>query len=82
MADLKSTAELRRMPACSSASDPIYICCNPYHWSRLCEPGQQRQVATRRQRHCRTAPRSATPLRSVSVFWRTGSAVSSCLTFV
>lgn len=36
--DLKSTAELRRTPACSSASDPIYICCNPYHWSRLCEP--------------------------------------------
>lgn len=40
--DLKSTAELRRMPACSSASDPIYICCNPYHWSRLCEPGECR----------------------------------------
>lgn len=37
--DLKSMAELRRTPACSSATDPIYICCNPYHWSRLCEPG-------------------------------------------
>lgn len=38
--DLRSTAELRRTPACSSASDPIYTCCNPYHWSRLCEPGK------------------------------------------
>lgn len=36
--DLKCTAELRRTPACSSATDPIYICCNPYHWSRLCGP--------------------------------------------
>ena len=38
--DLKNTAELRRTPDCSSATDPIYICCNPYHWSRLCEPGK------------------------------------------
>jgi hypothetical protein len=38
--DVRSTAELRRTPACSSASDPVYICCNPYHWSRLCEPGK------------------------------------------
>lgn len=36
--DLRNVNELRRTPACPSASDPIYICCNPYHWSRLCEP--------------------------------------------
>lgn len=39
--DLRSCAELRRMPACSSATDPIYMCCNPYHWSRLCQPGKR-----------------------------------------
>lgn len=31
--DLKDATELRRMPLCK---DPH--CCNPYHWSRLCEP--------------------------------------------
>lgn len=38
--DVRTCAELRRMPACSSATDPIYMCCNPYHWSRLCQPGK------------------------------------------
>ncbi|XP_065170055.1 mothers against decapentaplegic homolog 6 [Atheta coriaria] len=37
-ADLRHAAELRRMPECRSAVDPVYICCNPYHWSRLCQP--------------------------------------------
>ncbi|GJQ81577.1 Dad [Trypoxylus dichotomus] len=26
---------IRRLPVCKSASDTIYICCNPYHWSKL-----------------------------------------------
>ncbi|XP_018574141.1 mothers against decapentaplegic homolog 6 [Anoplophora glabripennis] len=36
--DLRQGSELRRLPMCRSASDPVYICCNPYHWSRLCQP--------------------------------------------
>lgn len=38
--EVRSCAELRRMPACISATDPVYMCCNPYHWSRLCQPGK------------------------------------------
>lgn len=38
--DLRQTSELRRLPACRSACDPVYICCNPFHWSRLCQPGK------------------------------------------
>lgn len=37
--DLRHAAELKRLPMCGSAKDPVYICCNPYHWSRLCQPG-------------------------------------------
>ncbi|XP_060526477.1 mothers against decapentaplegic homolog 6 [Cylas formicarius] len=36
--DLNQGAELRRLPQCKSACDPVYACCNPYHWSRLCQP--------------------------------------------
>lgn len=32
--DLRDPAELRRLPLCSDQ-----LCCNPYHFSRLCEPG-------------------------------------------
>lgn len=38
-ADLRQASELKRLPNCRSASDPVYVCCNPYHWSRLCQPG-------------------------------------------
>lgn len=30
-----STAQLRRLPSCASAQDPVYLCCNPYHLSRI-----------------------------------------------
>ncbi|KAG5887600.1 hypothetical protein JTB14_025759 [Gonioctena quinquepunctata] len=36
--DLRQGSELRRLPMCRTASDSVYICCNPYHWSRLCQP--------------------------------------------
>ncbi|XP_045476675.1 mothers against decapentaplegic homolog 6 isoform X2 [Harmonia axyridis] len=36
--DLRLASELRRLPVCRSAADPVYICCNPYHWSRICQP--------------------------------------------
>ncbi|KAJ0177528.1 hypothetical protein K1T71_006401 [Dendrolimus kikuchii] len=31
--DLREPAELRRLPHCTDR-----LCCNPYHWSRLCKP--------------------------------------------
>ena len=39
--DLNQSSELKRLPVCHSAKDPVYICCNPYHWSRLCKPGKR-----------------------------------------
>nr|KAF7420472.1 hypothetical protein H0235_010769 [Vespula pensylvanica] len=36
--DLVPSDELKRLPVCHSAKDPVYVCCNPYHWSRLCKP--------------------------------------------
>lgn len=33
--ELRSVEELKRLPVCASATDPVYICCNPYHLSRL-----------------------------------------------
>lgn len=36
--DLRQAAELKRLPVCRSSKDTVYICCNPYHWSRLCKP--------------------------------------------
>lgn len=33
--DIASAEELRRLPACHAAHDPVYVCCNPYHLSRL-----------------------------------------------
>ncbi|XP_046734329.1 mothers against decapentaplegic homolog 6 isoform X2 [Diprion similis] len=36
--DLADSDELKRLPVCQSDQDPVYVCCNPYHWSRLCKP--------------------------------------------
>nr|CAI5863415.1 unnamed protein product [Callosobruchus analis] len=36
--DLHSGEELRRLPSCRSKGDKVYVCCNPYHWSRICVP--------------------------------------------
>jgi hypothetical protein len=38
--DLEHSSDLKRLPVCHSAKDPVYICCNPYHWSRLCTTGK------------------------------------------
>ena len=37
--DVRKEFELKRLSCCSTADEPAYICCNPYHWSRLCDPG-------------------------------------------
>lgn len=37
--DLQSTQEIRPLPVvCKNASEE-YLCCNPFHWTRLCKPG-------------------------------------------
>lgn len=38
-ADLTNASDLKRMPCCSSSTDPLYQCCNPYHWSLVTRPG-------------------------------------------
>lgn len=38
---LRQASELKRLPCCQSACDPVYVCCNPFHWSRCCrQPGE------------------------------------------
>ncbi|BFF91667.1 mothers against decapentaplegic homolog 6 [Drosophila madeirensis] len=32
---LRSGVELKRLPACPSARDCVYTCCNPLHWYRI-----------------------------------------------
>ncbi|CAC5365765.1 SMAD6 [Mytilus coruscus] len=32
--DISGSSELRRMPFCETVDDDVYVCCNPYHWSR------------------------------------------------
>lgn len=32
--DVRCADQLRRVPDCPSAWDPVYECCNPCHWSR------------------------------------------------
>lgn len=44
--NLQHDAQVRRLPGCLSAHDPVYICCNPYHWSRLCELGKYNRSFT------------------------------------
>jgi hypothetical protein len=38
--DLYDPNEIKRIPKCPNEKDPIYVCCNPAHWSRLCQPGK------------------------------------------
>lgn len=36
--DLRNDYQLKRLRCCQTATDPLYVCCNPYHWSRLYKP--------------------------------------------
>lgn len=38
--DLRQPGELKQLPLCESSKDSSFICCNPYHWSRICRPGK------------------------------------------
>ena len=38
--DLVDDSGLKRLSCCTSTEDPISICCNPFHWSRLLIPGK------------------------------------------
>ncbi|XP_073816089.1 daughters against dpp [Musca autumnalis] len=35
--DLKNSSQLKRLPVCPNERDPVYVCCNPLHWSRILE---------------------------------------------
>lgn len=37
--DITNLTELKRLPCCC-ASDTVYECINPFHWSLLTEPGE------------------------------------------
>lgn len=37
---LRESSQMRRLPGCRSSKDAVYTCLNPYHWSRLCQPGE------------------------------------------
>ncbi|GBP68622.1 hypothetical protein EVAR_43953_1 [Eumeta japonica] len=39
--ELRDTACLRRVPRCIEP-----LCCNPYHWSRVCKPGRLPHLST------------------------------------
>lgn len=32
---------LKRIPSCPNDRDPVYTCCNPSHWFRVLQPGEQ-----------------------------------------
>lgn len=46
--DVSEPYELKKLPNCdsydwsdlSNSSSAVYICCNPYHWSRRCKSGK------------------------------------------
>lgn len=33
--DLHDVQSIKRIPSCPNEKDPVYICCNPAHWSRI-----------------------------------------------
>ncbi|XP_005182029.2 mothers against decapentaplegic homolog 6 [Musca domestica] len=35
--DLNNSSQLKRLPVCPNERDPVYVCCNPLHWSRILE---------------------------------------------
>lgn len=30
--------QLKQLACCRTGRHPTYVCCNPYHWSRICQP--------------------------------------------
>lgn len=37
--DLYDCNAIKRIPSCPNEKDPIYVCCNPAHWSRIYQIG-------------------------------------------
>lgn len=42
--DITNLTELKRLPCCKSASDSDSECVNPFHWSLLTQPGNERKL--------------------------------------
>ena len=38
--NITPNTEMKRLPCCTTADDPVYVCCNPYHWSLLMKTGK------------------------------------------
>lgn len=59
-AELQHPAQLKALCECKSfgAPDSLTVCCNPYHYSRLCGPGESDRTST-----------SAANLSSVGTLW-------------
>ena len=34
------SGDMVRLPWCDPGDPDIYTCCNPFHWSRVCPPGE------------------------------------------
>lgn len=39
--DLRHAIELKRIVSCPNEMDPVYVCCNPTHWYRICRTGTE-----------------------------------------
>lgn len=60
--DLQHSAQLKPLCECKSsgAPDSPTVCCNPYHYSRLCGPGKTTGQNTRARTHPHVHPRTHT----------------------
>lgn len=64
--DLQHSAQLKPLCECKSsgAPDSPTVCCNPYHYSRLCGPGKTTGQNTRARTHPHEHPRTHTVSQS------------------
>ncbi|XP_067132702.1 mothers against decapentaplegic homolog 6-like [Centruroides vittatus] len=60
--DVRQPFELKWLRWCDAADDPLYICCNPYHWSRLCKPESPPPPYTRHAREAESEAERTTPV--------------------
>ncbi|XP_022252336.1 mothers against decapentaplegic homolog 6-like isoform X3 [Limulus polyphemus] len=53
--DIQQPFELKRLNWCQTVNDPLYICCNPFHWSKLYKPGNSSGTLSSQQPWCTLA---------------------------
>jgi hypothetical protein len=42
--DLYTSHAIKRIPSCPNEKDPVYVCCNPAHWSRIYHLGKKKRT--------------------------------------